>query len=219
MAHVLSGPDHLAAVTPFAIEEKHKAWRIGLFWGMGHITGMLLIGILFTIFKEYIPIDSISGYSEFFVGIILIGIGIWAIMKATNSRISTNIFHIHFTEKPYTHYHKGNFHSHEKPYSKSKKKVLKNNISAFYVGTIHGFAGIAHFVLFLPVLGFTSTIEIVNYLVGFAIGTIVAMIIYAFLLGKISHYFHSSNKSLFKNLRIASGILAILVGIYWMVAN
>ncbi len=219
MAHVLSGPDHLAAVTPFAIEEKHKAWRIGLFWGMGHITGMLLIGILFTIFKEYIPIDSISGYSEFFVGIILIGIGIWAIMKATNSRISTNIFHIHFTEKPYTHYHKGNFHSHKKPYSKSKKKVLKNNISAFYVGTIHGFAGIAHFVLFLPVLGFTSTIEIVNYLVGFAIGTIVAMIIYAFLLGKISHYFHSSNKSLFKNLRIASGILAILVGIYWMVAN
>ena len=31
MLHVISGPDHLAAVTPFAIESKRKAWKIGLF--------------------------------------------------------------------------------------------------------------------------------------------------------------------------------------------
>ena len=29
--HVISGPDHLAAVTPFAIESKKKAWKVGLF--------------------------------------------------------------------------------------------------------------------------------------------------------------------------------------------
>ena len=44
--HVISGPDHLAAVTPFAVESKKKAWKIGLFWGFGHIGGMLLIGII-----------------------------------------------------------------------------------------------------------------------------------------------------------------------------
>ena len=219
LAHVLSGPDHLAAVTPFAIEEKHKAWKIGLFWGLGHISGMLMIGILFAIFRNYIPIDEVSGYSEFFVGIILIAIGIWAIMKATNSKISTRIFHLHFNDRAYVHSHKGDFHTHDEKRINSKKKVLKNNASAYYVGTIHGFAGIAHFVLFLPVLGFTSSLEIANYLIGFAIGTIVAMVMYAFLLGKISHFFHSSNKSMFRNLRIFSGILAIIVGIYWMVAN
>ena len=37
MLHVISGPDHLAAVMPFAIESKKKAWKIGLFWGFGHI--------------------------------------------------------------------------------------------------------------------------------------------------------------------------------------
>jgi len=219
LAHVLSGPDHLAAVTPFAIEEKQKAWKIGMFWGLGHISGMLLIGLLFAIFRNYIPVEKVSGYSEFFVGIILIGIGIWAIMKATNSKLSTKIFHIHFNEKPYTHYHKGDIHTHKEDKVNSKAKVIQNKASAYYVGTIHGFAGIAHFLLFLPVLGFTSVLEITNYLIGFAVGTITAMSIYAFLLGKIAHFFHSSNKSIFKNLRIFSGILAIIVGIFWIVAN
>ena len=28
VSHVLSGPDHLAAVTPFAINERKKSWQI-----------------------------------------------------------------------------------------------------------------------------------------------------------------------------------------------
>ena len=44
--HVLMGPDHLAAVAPFAIESKRRAWKIGLFWGLGQVFGMLLIGSL-----------------------------------------------------------------------------------------------------------------------------------------------------------------------------
>ncbi len=54
MLHVISGPDHLAAVTPLVIESKRKAWKIGLSWGIGHIVGMLLIGIVFLIFKDFI---------------------------------------------------------------------------------------------------------------------------------------------------------------------
>jgi len=32
--HVITGPDHLAAVIPFAIESKKRAWKVGLFWGI-----------------------------------------------------------------------------------------------------------------------------------------------------------------------------------------
>ena len=53
MLHVIMGPDHIAAVIPFAIEAKRKAWKIGLFWGLGHIFGMLLIGLLFLLFKDF----------------------------------------------------------------------------------------------------------------------------------------------------------------------
>ncbi|MEZ4908184.1 MAG: hypothetical protein R2771_11235 [Saprospiraceae bacterium] len=31
VSHVLSGPDHLAAVTPFAVTDRKKSWQIGLF--------------------------------------------------------------------------------------------------------------------------------------------------------------------------------------------
>jgi hypothetical protein len=77
MVHVLSGPDHLAAVTPFAIESKKKAWKVGLFWGFGHFLGMLSIGILFILFKEFIPLEAISEHSEFLVGIVLVALGCW----------------------------------------------------------------------------------------------------------------------------------------------
>lgn len=219
MAHVLSGPDHLAAVTPFAIEEKKKSWKIGFFWGLGHITGMLLIGILFSIFKDYLPINEVSAYSEFSVGIILIGIGVWAIAKALKLGFKRRHFHIHVNDNSYIHSHEGAIEKHidHPSENKSKKRILTNNGSAFYVGTIHGFAGIAHFILFLPILGFSSTVEIVSYIIGFAIGTLIAMIAYAMILGKISVFFHmSGNKKAFTYLRITSGVLAIVIGIYWM---
>ena len=219
LAHVLSGPDHLAAVTPFAIEEKKAAWKVGVFWGFGHITGMLLIGVLFLLFKNLVNVDTISAYSEFIVGFILIGIGLWAIIKTTKTKIKRRVIHLHYNKPPYVHTHKNDSIEHKHEQEELPKKVLKNSLSAFYVGTIHGFAGIAHFILFLPVLGFDSGLEITNYLVGFAIGTVIAMMMYAFLLGRISHLFHSNNKVVFKYLRIFSGILAILVGIYWIFAN
>ena len=59
MLHVITGPDHLAAVTPFAIESKKKAWKVGVFWGIGHLFGMSLIGVLFILFEEFIPIEKI----------------------------------------------------------------------------------------------------------------------------------------------------------------
>ncbi len=34
--HVLSGPDHLAAIAPYAVDGKSRAWRTGVRWGLGH---------------------------------------------------------------------------------------------------------------------------------------------------------------------------------------
>ena len=78
IAHVVTGPDHLAAVTPLAIDSRKKSWLIGFSWGLGHTLGMLFIGGLFILFKEYLPIEAISKYSDKVIGMLLIGIGIYA---------------------------------------------------------------------------------------------------------------------------------------------
>ena len=223
ITHVLSGPDHLAAVTPFSFEEKKKSWKIGLFWGLGHLTGMLLIGLLFLVFKEFFNLERFSGYSEFMVGFILTGIGIWAIYKALKHINRRKIPHIHENTKPFIHIHADGITHHEHHHSpeknKSEKKIT-NTLSAFVVGTIHGFAGIAHFILFLPVLGFSSASQIITYIIGFGFGTVFAMVSYTYILSKITDLLKAEviDKRM-KYLRILSGILAIVIGLYWIFIN
>ena len=216
--HVVSGPDHLAAITPLAIETRKKVWRIGLFWGFGHLTGMLVIGLLFLAFKEVIPVELISEYSEQLVGLVLIGVGIWAIFRIFFKGKGHKHPHIHGGEKPYIHVHDHNHEDstleHEHKHSKS---LQQNSWSSFLIGVLHGLAGIAHFLLLLPVLGFENLFEGVFYIIGFALGTVLAMVIYAFILGKISNGSQKlENPKTFQSIRIAGGLFAIIIGVYWL---
>jgi len=219
MLHVITGPDHLAAVTPFAIESKKKAWKIGLFWGIGHLTGMLLIGILFVIFKELIPVDNISHYSEQLVGIVLIGIGIWAFYKIFKIEKKHKHLHIHSENNPVIHIH-GHEHSHEKSHHHAHDKSLKqSSFGSFSIGFLHGLAGIAHFLMFIPVLSFDSPMDSNLYIIGFGSGIILAMTIFAFVIGKIATITKNGhNDSFFKGIRLAGGIFAIIIGLYWLLS-
>ena len=218
--HVVSGPDHLAAVTPLAIETRRKVWKIGLFWGFGHLTGMLLIGLLFLLFREYIPLEKISEHSEQLVGVVLIVVGLWALFNIFYKSKKHKHPHVHDGEEPYIHVHE---HDHDHEINRLKhshvhdKKLKQNLWSSFGIGVLHGLAGIAHFVLLLPVLGFESQIDSIQYIVGFGFGTVLAMTIYTFLLGQLAKYSkEQNNKSLFKTIRISGGIFATVIGIYWI---
>ncbi|CAM4422269.1 urease accessory protein UreH domain-containing protein [Zobellia nedashkovskayae] len=215
--HVISGPDHLAAVTPLAIETKRKVWKIGLFWGFGHLTGMLLIGMLFLLFKEYIPLEKISEHSEQLVGIVLIAVGIWAFFSIFFKHKGHKHPHVHDGKEPYIHVHEHEHNTSKLEHSHAHTKKVKQNMwSSFGIGTLHGLAGIAHFMLLLPVLGFRNQLDSMQYILGFALGTVLAMTIYTFLLGKITNYTKGQSKSLYKTIRLSGGVFAILIGVYWL---
>lgn len=212
--HVFSGPDHLAAVTPIVVETEKKAWKIGLSWGFGHISGMLLIGILFLLFNNFIPLEEISSYSEQFVGIVLIAIGFWSFYLIRKDKRKQT--HVHSGEKSFVHSHPVDHF--EEPHTHSKN-INQNIFSSFGIGIIHGLAGIAHLILLIPIFSFETT-EGINYIIGFAIGTLLAMTLYTFILGSITNYTKQKNKGqLFKGIRITSGLIAIIVGIYWLFFN
>lgn len=216
MLHVISGPDHLAAVTPLVIETKRKAWKIGLFWGLGHLLGMLLIGILFLLFKEVIPVETISSYSEQLVAIVLIGVGLWAFYRIFNEKKKHNHPHVHDEEEVYVHIHEHE-HTHEGHQHTHDKLVKQNVLSSLGIGFLHGLAGVAHFLLLLPVLGFEDHLEGVQYIIGFAIGTVLAMSAYALILGKLTSFSkHQHNENFFQGIRFAGGLFAIVIGIYWL---
>ena len=214
--HVLAGPDHLAAVLPFAIESKKKAWKVGLFWGIGHLLGMLLIGILFLLFKELIPIEKISEHSEQLVGLVLIGIGLWSIIGIFTDQRKHKHVHIHTEKEPMIHEHSHD-HTHEATHGhKHPEKSKQSNVASLGIGLLHGLAGVAHFLLFLPVIGFESEMDSVLYIIGFALGTIIAMVVFAFVVGKVAVFSKTShNPAFFNGIRLAGGLIAIIVGFYW----
>jgi ABC-type nickel/cobalt efflux system permease component RcnA len=215
--HVWTGPDHLAAVTPLVFDSKKGHWKIGTFWGIGHLMGMFLIGVLFYLFKDFIPVDSISIYSEQIVGIILIGLGIWSFYRIKWDHVHHHTHpHVHSTEfNDFVHVHEHQYHDHTHP-----QKVEQSLWTAWSVGIIHGFAGISHFLLMLPALAFQSKWETFQYLVGFAIGTVSAMVLFSIIIGKF-HYLHPNHHqhNVFKNLKFWGGLVAIVVGVFWIIKN
>ncbi len=84
--HVLAGPDHLAAVAPLAVDGDRTAWRAGFSWGLGHTSGVMLVGLLLLAFRELIPVEALSALSERVVGVALLGVGLWGLWRARTSQ-------------------------------------------------------------------------------------------------------------------------------------
>lgn len=208
LVHVLSGPDHLAAVTPLALERERKYWKVGLAWGLGHILGMLLIGWLYFFMKNLIPVEKISRYSEQFVGIMLILIGCWALYRLRRPKTLTYP-HTHHES---LHIHAVSTHSH----THEKLPSPHNELAAFGIGVVHGFAGISHFILMLPVLGYTSLWQSVMYMLGFAAGIVSAMVLYVSILEKISLSGAQRSKRILSIIQYTGAFAAIVIGIFWI---
>lgn len=219
--HVFAGPDHLAAIAPLALNTKFRPWMIGMSWGIGHLLGMLVIGVLFFFFRELIPIDLISANSERIVGVLLILIGIWSIAKLYRSSNKSPHKHVHTHEDE-----KGNafLHKHDHDHTGSVKhthppKQIEHQtyLAAFGIGVVHGLAGISHALHLLPTLAFASSFDSALYLVGFGGGTISAMVLFSVILGLISQYSSQKRKVvIFRTVNALAGIGAIFVGFIWL---
>ncbi len=217
--HVIAGPDHLAAISPLALNAKYKPWFIGMSWGVGHVAGMLLLGLIFFFFRDLIPIEFISNNSERIVGILLVAIGVWALAKAANYR-KDNHSHIHTHTNEdgnayvHNHTHKhANKHQHTADIAKEKQTYW----AAAGIGIIHGFAGVSHIVSMLPTLAFETNYEAIMYLIGFGFGTIIAMVVFSFALGVMAKTASKQKKDrLFIGINALAGFAAIFVGILWM---
>lgn len=186
--HVVSGPDHLAAVTPLAIENRKKSWLVGFTWGLGHTIGVGIIGVLFILFKDLIPVDTISAYSEQIVGALLIVIGLW-------------IFYRIFRNKPHR-----------------KIETKKNDVwTALGIGVIHGVAGVSHLIGILPSLALPTRADSISYILGFGVGTVLTMVAYSAIMGMVSQRAaRKDHKKLLLGIRIAGSTIAVLVGIFWI---
>jgi uncharacterized membrane protein YfcA len=97
--HVLTGPDHLSALATLSANVQnieHAAW-LGIRWGIGHSTGLLLVAIILLLFFNH-PTDDddtidvpkyVSTFFETLVGIFLIFLGVYGIHRARVKRFES----------------------------------------------------------------------------------------------------------------------------------
>src|SRR5882672_11024268 len=128
--HVWSGPDHLAAIAPLAVRQKRHPWLQGARWGLGHSAGVALVGVLSLWLRDLIPVELLSSWGERLVGVMLFGVGLWALRKAFKENVHTHEHehggarHVHF----HVHHHS---HAHEKPAAHQRHMH-----AAFGIGTL-----------------------------------------------------------------------------------
>ena len=141
--HALSGPDHLAAITPLSISQGRNAWRIGLRWGLGHAAGVAAVGVLLLAFHESLDLDRFSWWSERLVGVVLIGLGIWGLRLASSKWVHSHR-HEH-DESAHAH-----IHFHRPGQAPESATAHEHSHTAFAVGLLHGFAGTTHLFGLIP---------------------------------------------------------------------
>lgn len=201
LVHVLSGPDHLAAVAPYAVQERLRAWRVGLRWGLGHTGGVAVIGALALLLRKALNTDILSAGSERLVGIVLIGIGVWGWYRASTLRSSafepaSETLTDGLPSPP----------SHHGPHTHA----------AFGVGILHGLAGSSHLLGILPALALPSTFAAGTWLVLFGIGTVLGMIAFAALLGLAGRHLLARGIRGYQTLLYFCAVAAVGVGGFWL---
>ncbi|EPE96384.1 nickel transporter [Rhizobium grahamii] len=186
--HVVCGPDHLAAIAPYAVDAKAGAWRTGIRWGVGHSAGVMGVGLLALVLRGALSIDVVSAWSERFVGVMLCGIGIWGLRTA-------------FADQAETHSDGYHPHGHKHP--------------AFAVGTVHGLAGSSHLLGIVPALALPTTTEAAAYLLVFGLGTITAMATFSTFIGWFASRPSARSARVQCGLMSTFSMFAIIVGGVW----
>ncbi len=206
--HVWSGPDHMAAIAPLAVRKRRQSWVPGLRWGVGHSAGVAVIGGLSLWIRGLLPLESLTTWGERLVGVMLIGIGAWALRKAIR---------VHAHEHEHNGEHHIHIHAHPARVAHEQAEAHQHHThAAFGIGLLHGLAGSSHFAGVLPILALPNSKQALAYLGAFAIGTIASMAAFSWVMGFLASGCASRSARIYRGLLGTCAASAIVLGCFWM---
>ncbi len=191
--HAATGPDHLAGVAPFAAGRGPDGWRVGAAWGLGHAAGAGAAAAIALLLRQAVPglEQRLSSVSEVLVGVVLCLVGALGLRAACRGRSPP---HRH-GDLAHAHPHLG-AHAH----------------APFWLGCLHGMAGLSHLFAVLPALAFPGLVLPALYLSGYGLGSLAAVTLFAGLLGRLPT---GSPRALRLTLGTASAA-SLAVGLLWL---
>ena len=205
--------DHMLAVTTFVSRRPTlaDAVQFGLRWGVGHSIAVLAAGSLLIGTGVRWP-ERYDAVGEAVVGLMLIGLGIWALASARKLHLHApeehgghSHLHIHGNGERHGHQHGGGFPAH-RPHSHGGVTL---------VGLLHGLAGTTAVVALLPVTMMHRAAMGISYLVMFGVGVTLGMMAFAIVAASAVRRATRQSLSMGRRIVWAVGVCAILVGCWW----
>jgi high-affinity nickel permease len=137
-----SDPDHLVAVTSLVAAEggdTKKAARLGAWWGVGHATALVVIGVPLIAFKTSLPEGLEAGAEKAIGGVILV-LAARVIYKWARGDYRATAHAHDDGHRSRRHLRRGHNHGHVK---------VRTRGQALGIGLLHGLAGTGAIVLLL----------------------------------------------------------------------
>ena len=179
-----SDPDHLAAVTTLIASEEErkqarKAGLLGFFWGLGHGTTLVVLGLPLVLFNRYLP-EPVQQVAEVLIGAIIVFLAVRLLLRWWRGLYHA---HAHSHDDGDTHRH---VHSHRENASHEHAHAIPHRtpVSAYGIGLVHGIGGSGGLTLLL-LSTISDRVEAVGALLIFAAGTAVSMAILSTAFGLI----------------------------------
>lgn len=203
-------PDHVTAIgtqiskskltkksTKQLIQESiTKSSILGVAWGAGHTTTLVLIGFLVYALAISIQNQIFSGF-EFVVGIMLVFLGITTIL---NKKIQFKHKHPHQYKDGTIHFEE---HNHDDTNHKHSHK-------SYLIGLVHGLAGSGSLVI-LTAITFDNVGLMLGFIVIFGVGSMIGMTFVGSLIG-LPLVFGNRTGLIQKIFRYTAGTLSLVIG-------
>ena len=205
--------DHLLAVSNIVSSRNNVRMSLkdGIFWGLGHTSTIVLIGILVLIFRVNISPSNFQ-YLEALVGVMLIVLGIYRLRKLLPG--AGIVIHKHGHDHGDSEHHE---HLHVHIGGDTAKHTHPHSL-AYGVGLIHGLAGSGALIL-MVMFQIKEPLNGVVYLVVFGLGSVAGMF---FAAGLFSIPFSRrilKAKNLQATLIVISAILCVGYGAFVIYKN
>ena len=164
--------DHVIAVSTIVSEYQSLKWAslIGAFWGLGHTTTLLAVGLAVILLRLTIPVRVALGL-EFLVALMLVFLGLNILWRS----FQAERLHLHAHEhnpKSHAHFHMHGSpredHAHTHPFSSMRKP--------FVIGMVHGLAGSAALML-LVLSTIPKPLAGMAYILIFGLGSVGGMLV------------------------------------------
>ena len=208
--------DHVVAVTTI-VSEQRGLWRaaaVGGLWGAGHTASLVVVGLFVLTLRVAIP-ESVAGWLEFGVALMIIALGVNAFARALRGRSDAHVHrHRHDgVEHAHVHFHEAEAGQPE-GHAGHTHAVTRVGLKPFLVGAMHGLAGSASLTL-LVLAQIDSAALGLLYLAVFGAGSVVGMMLMSGLVGLPFALGGGRLSGLSNGLQTAAGVFSVVFGLWY----